>query len=67
MLPDSRAYPALPQLQNMPVRAVTEKVNAIWESMIPEDAHNLWGYTDGWKPLYIALAGAGGFLVLIVS
>ena len=54
------------RLQQLKVGAITEKVNAIWESMVPHEAHNLWGYTEGWSPLYIALGGAGALVLLLV-
>ena len=56
----------LDRLQQLKVGAITEKVNAIWESMVPHEAHNLWGYTEGWSPLYIALGGAGALVLLLV-
>ena len=35
--------------------------------MVPDDAKNLWGYTKGYAPLYIALGGAGALLLALVS
>ena len=56
----------LERLEQLKVGQITEKVNAIWESMIPHEAHNLWGYTASWSHLYVALGGAGALTSLLV-
>ena len=56
----------LDRLQQLKVGVITEKVNAIWESMVPHEAHSLWGYTQGWSHLYVALGGAAALILLMV-